>query len=64
MLQTLKWHARDLEPGSAATIEAWSLSYSARVPRDYPTGKSVGLRSPPDCSLSSPFHKNISVFQK
>ena len=31
---------------------------------DYPTGKSVRTRSPPDCGVSSPFRKNISVFQK
>jgi hypothetical protein len=29
--------------------------------RDYPTGKS---RRPPICGVSSPFCKNISVFQK
>ena len=31
---------------------------------DYPTGKSPRLRSSPNYGLSSPFCKNISVFQK
>jgi hypothetical protein len=31
---------------------------------DYPTGKSVRTRSPPDCGVSSSFCKNISVFPK